>query len=133
MNLLSLPAIAAAASGVSGMLKLNAAPRNLAAQANFAYGSGGTSVDAWLQTSFDQGATWTDIANWHFTTAAARKVNNLSASSSNAVTAADGALAANTSADGLLGPWFRVKWVTVGTYAGATSLSVDVACDQLGG
>ena len=33
--------------------------------------------------------------------------------------------------DGLIGDRWRVKYVTVGTYAGGTSLSIDIQTDQL--
>jgi hypothetical protein len=102
-------------------------------QANFTYGSGGTSADAYVQTSLDGGTTWTDIANFHFTTASARKIYNLSAATAVAsiATPGDGALASNTAVDGILGTRFRVKYVTVGTYAGGTTLQLDAASDQL--
>lgn len=136
MNLLTLPAITAAiATTATAPVKFNAPPRNVAVQANFGYGSGGTSVDAYLQTSLDQGATWIDIAQFHFTTAAARFVYNLNSQTAVATeyTPTDGSLAANTAKDGILGPEFRVKYASTGTYAGATSLSIDIAADQAGG
>ena len=37
-------------------------------QANFTYGSGGTTAAVWVQTSLDGGTTWVDIANFAFTT-----------------------------------------------------------------
>ncbi len=132
MNLLNLATIAGAASGVSGLLKLNGAPRNLTAQGKFLYGSGGATVDAWLQTTLDGGLTWIDIANWHFTTAVGTTIYNLAVTTALSITPTDGALAANTVVDGVLGPQFRVKWATTGTYAGATSLAIDVSTDQLG-
>ncbi|TIO72237.1 hypothetical protein [Mesorhizobium sp.] len=131
-RILNLAAIGAAASGVSDLLKLLGSPRNLIVQANFAYGAGGTSVDAYLQTSLDGGQTWIDIANFHFTTSAAVKVYNLYSGTpkTTAVTPTDGALTANTAVDGVLGALYRCKYVTVGTYTGATSLSIDVVTDQ---
>lgn len=101
-------------------------PRNLALQATFTYGSGGTSADAWVQTSLD-GTTWADIANFHFTTSSARFIYNLSSGTpvTTEYTATDGTLSANTSKDGVLGSMIRVKWTSVGTYAGGTTLSVD--------
>lgn len=137
MNLLTLAAITAAISSkTTEVVKFSAPPRSLAVQANFAYGSGGTTVDAYLQTSLDQGATWIDVAQFHFTTAAARFVYNLNSQTPVATeyTPTDGSLTANTAKDGLLGPQFRVKYQSTGTYAGATSLSIDIAADQaLGG
>lgn len=137
-TLLSLPAITTALTAlVTGSTKLFGAPRNLTVQANFVYGSGGTSVDAYLQTSLDGGATWIDVANFHFTTSSGIKIYTLSALTpkTTAVTPTDGSLTANTAVDGVLGPMFRVKYTTVGTYGGTTSLAIDIAVDQtsLGG
>ena len=99
--------------------------RSLLLQANFAYGSGGTSVDAYVQTSADGGVTWFDVAQFHFLTTSATKVYNLSNRTpvTSIATPTDGALASNTSVDGLLGDRLRVKWSSVGTYA-ATSLLI---------
>lgn len=132
-NLLLLNPIAAAiASTVTAPVRLNAPPRNLGIQANFAYGSGGTTADAYIQTSFDGGLTWCDVAQFHFTTSAARKAFNLNSQTpvTTQATPTDGSLAANTAVDGLLGAMLRVKYATTGTYGGATSLSIDISCDQ---
>lgn len=120
---------------VSPVLALNAAPRNLVCQANFVYGSGGTTADAYLQTSLDGGATWTDIANFHFTTSTARKIINLNAQTAvtSQVTPTDGSMTANTAQDGVLGPLFRVKYQSTGTYAGGTTLRLDISCDEVQG
>lgn len=103
-------------------------PRSAVIQAAFTYGSGGTSADAWIQTSVDGGVTWTDICNFHFTTSSARFVFNLSALTpvTTEYTPTDGTLAANTAKDGILGPIYRAKVTTVGTYA-ATTLRVDLS------
>jgi hypothetical protein len=133
MNLLTLnPVPAAVVAAVSGLVKLNGSPRNLTVQAYFTYGSAGTSVDVWVQTSLDSGATWTDIANFHFTTAGARKAINLNAQTpqTTEVALTDGTMSANTAQDGILGPQFRAKYTVVGTYVGST-LAVDVQSDQL--
>ena len=98
---------------------------SLAAQMRLAYGSGGSTIKVYLQTSLDQGNTWQDIACFTFTTASATKSRNLSALTPKAtdVAATDGALTDDTSVDGLLGDRFRVKVVSTGTYAGNTLLS----------
>ena len=71
--LTTLPITTAVTSQVTpALIKRDFAPESLVIQANFTYGSGGTSADAWVQTSLDGGTTWTDIANFHFTTASAR-------------------------------------------------------------
>jgi hypothetical protein len=102
--------------------------RVLGIQAVFAYGSGGTTVKAWVQTSFDGGTTWVDIANFAFTTAAARAINSVRTDTAVAAnyTATDGTLADNTIKDGLLGDRLRVKWTTTGTYGGTTNLKISV-------
>jgi hypothetical protein len=103
-------------------------PRSLALQGTFTYGSGGTSADAWVQTSFDAGSTWSDVANFHFTTSSARFLFNLSSLTpvtTGSTTPTDGTLASNTCNDGVLGPVWRVKYTTVGTYAASTTLRVD--------
>jgi len=123
-----ITAAQALAAVPTSAITLPDAPRSIAVQANLTYGSGGTSIDAYLQTSLDAGATWIDIAQFHFTTASARFVYNLS--SATPVTAeytpGDGTLAANTAKDGVLGNMLRVKLASVGTYAGGTTLSLDV-------
>lgn len=103
-------------------------PTAIIAQANFVYGSGGTTVDAWLQTSLDDAASWCDVANFHFTTASARVLYAISALTviSGVFTPTDGAMAANTSVGGLVGPLWRVKYTIVGVYANS-SLRIDLA------
>lgn len=98
---------------------------SLSLQALFTYGSGGTTAKAWVQTTFDQGATWTDIANFAFTTATARRLYHLTPVAVTAIaTPTDGTLADNTAVNGLLGSDLRVKLTTTGTYAGDTSLVI---------
>jgi hypothetical protein len=104
-------------------------PESAVIQGTLAYGSGGTTADVWVQTSVDEGTSWTDVANFHFTTASARFLFNLSALTpvTTEYTPTDGTLTANTAKDGLLGPLWRCKTTTTGTYAGGTVLRVDVA------
>jgi len=98
----------------------------LICQAGFLYGSGGTSVDAYVQTSFDGGTTWVDIMEFSFTTSAATRLHSVRVYTAVAAnyTPTDGTLTANTIKDGLLGAALRAKWSSVGTYAGATSLTI---------
>lgn len=97
-------------------------------QFRFAYGSGGTTAKAYLQTSLDQGTTWVDIACEAFTTSSSVQVVNLSGLTpkTSAATPGDGALADDTCVDGILGDRLRVKITTTGTYVG-TTLSVRVS------
>ena len=98
----------------------------LTCQATFLYGSGGTNVKAWVQTTFDQGVTWVDIMTFAFTTTAAQKISSVR--SSTVVTAAyvptDATLADDTLKDGLIGSQIRIKYTSTGIYAGATSLAI---------
>lgn len=95
-------------------------------QVRLAYGSGGTSIKVYVQTTLDDENTATDIACFTFTTASAVKARNLSALTPRTtdVTQTDGTLTDDTSVDGILGTKFRVKIVSVGTYAGSTTLTV---------
>ena len=97
----------------------------LAAQLRLAYGSGGMSIKAYLQTSLDQGVTAIDVACFTFATAGAVKARNLSALTPRTadVVPTDGALADDTSVDGIIGDRLRLKIVSTGTYGGSTVLS----------
>jgi hypothetical protein len=116
----------------TSQLLLVDAPSSICVQANFTYGSSGTTVDAYFQTSVDGGATWIDIAQFHFTTASARFVYNLNSQTpvTTEYTATDGSLAANTSKDGIVGPLYQVKLASTGTYAGNTTLRLDVSAQE---
>ena len=96
-------------------------------QANFTYGSGGSTVSAWVQTSFDGGATWCDAANFSFTTSSSKSVMNVTSLTviGTPLSVSDGSLASNTSPGSLIGYLWRVKYTTTGTYAGGTTLRID--------
>jgi hypothetical protein len=131
MNLETLLLTTALTGHVSEKLLFDQAPQSLAIEADFVYGSGGTSVKAWVQTSLDGGESWIDIANFAFATTSAKKVANLSSLTpvSTLYTPTDGSLADNTVKDGILGPMFRVKTTSVGTYAGGTTLDVHIVAN----
>ena len=132
MNLLMLKSITTALPATPGpSVPFNGTPREITIQANFTYGSGGTSVDAYVQSSVDNGVTWFDIANFHFTTSSAIRQFNLCSSTPQATqkTPTSGSLAANTAIDGIMGPILRALYVTTGTYGGTTNLSIDIASD----
>jgi hypothetical protein len=91
---------------------------SMSAQLSLAYGSGGTQIDAYLQTSVDGGNTWIDIANVEWTTSSAKAVLNFfTAEAMAAFTPSDGAITANTNQQGVLGNQVRLKLHTQGTYA----------------
>ena len=94
-------------------------------QVRLAYGSGGTTARAYVQTSLDQATTWVDVACILFGTASEVDIVNLSGLTpkTSEATPTDGALADDTCVDGVLGDRLRCKVVTTGTYAGSTVLS----------
>jgi hypothetical protein len=101
--------------------------RTLTLQGKLTYGSGGTTIDVYVVTSFDGGQVWIDVGQFHFTTASAVFAYNLSAltpvTTEYAVPAA-GTLSANTAQDGLIGNLVGVLCKSTGTYAG-TTLQID--------
>jgi hypothetical protein len=109
-----------AVDGLEGVLALTVALR-------FVYGSGGTNAKAYVQTSFDDGTTWVDIACVLFETANETRLLNFSGLTpkTTQVTPTDGSLSDDTAVDGLLGDQVRVKVVSTGTYAGSTLLSAS--------
>ena len=139
MQLLNLPITVAVGPLVTNNFQLRGGPGGLGnitmlLQGNFTYGSGGTTADAWVQTSLDGGVTFTDIANFHFALVSARFMYNLSSLTLHVTeftTPTDGTLAANTSVDGILGSLYRVKYTTTGTYAGGTVMRVDAIANGL--
>ena len=127
LSLLPQTTIAAAVTAVvTTPVTQLAGVRELMMQAQFLYGSWGTTAKAWVQTSFDGGTTWVDVACFSFTTAAATKISAVKTFTAVAAAyvATDGTLTADTIKDGLIGDQVRVKYTTTGTYAGATSLTV---------
>lgn len=99
----------------------------IAVQGNFTYGSGGTSADYWLQTSFDGGATFNDVMNFHFLLANKKRVLGVSGTAAvlAAATPTFHTLAADTAVDGMLGAIFQIYAVVVGNYAGGTVVRLD--------
>jgi hypothetical protein len=93
----------------------------------FVRAAGGTSVNVYLQTSLDGGATWFDIANQAFLTTTASKLSAVSrkiAPAAQAGAPGDAALAGGTILQGILGDRIRAKIVTAGTYTGASTVDV---------
>jgi len=101
--------------------------RGLSVQAVFTRAGGGTTCDVFIQTSLDDGTTWVDIAQFAFTTTTATRIHGVRSAIALAanVTPTDGSLADNTILDGLMGDRVRCKYVTVGTYTGASSIKVQ--------
>lgn len=92
--------------------------------ARLAYGSGGTSCYAVVETSLDQGVTWVQIARFDFTTSGLQKLLTVSGLTPRIAAATAGSLSADTALDGVIGDRLRATVVSTGTYAGSTVLSV---------
>ena len=97
----------------------------LEVQANFVFGSGTTTtLNLYLQTSFDGGTNWSDVVSFtQFGVASARVGAAVIQGAVTPVALTDGTLAAGT-ANALFGPWWRCKYVVVNTYT-ASTLRVD--------
>jgi len=99
----------------------------LIVEAQMVYTSGGTTADVYIQTSLDQGASWTDIMNFHFLTANQKWVQSVNLQTALVAVATytvqDGALGAGTAATGVLGDRFRYKLVVVGAYVATLSVT----------
>ena len=103
------------------------AMRGLTLDALLTYGSGGTTVQAWIQTSFDGGVTWMDIACFAFATVTKRRIVTLRADQSVSIplVPTDGTLGDDETVQGFLGPLLRVKLSSNGTYADSTALVIN--------
>lgn len=91
----------------------------------FTCAGGGGTCDVYLQTSLDNGATWFDVANFHFTTSTATKLKNILKESvqSAAVTPTDGGMTSDGCQQGILGDQFRFKVISAGTaYSAGTTV-----------
>jgi hypothetical protein len=101
-------------------------PQSLTVHCNFVYGSGGETVDAYVQMSVDGGSKWGDVAGCHFTTTSLCELYDISSlpSAVSSHIATDGSLIANAANGGMIS--WRVVYVTTGTYAGGTTLQIDL-------
>lgn len=120
--------LAEARAGIVGeSVSVPIGTRALTVHSAFAYGSGGTSAKAYVQTTFDGGANWVDIMCFAYTTTAAKTLNSVRVNTVVAAnyTPTDATLSDNTIKDGLLGDRIRVKYTTTGTYAGTSSLKLS--------
>lgn len=101
----------------------------LSCQVRFAYGSGGTKTNVYIQTSLDGGFSWFDISNTAFTTSSGLEAVNLSGLNSVATPTVltNLTLADNTTLNGPLGDRLQAVIVSTGTYGGGTLVSVNCA------
>jgi hypothetical protein len=95
----------------------------------FDWGSGGTNLKLFLQTSIDNGATWADVANHAYLAADLARISVVSAfvaPGSQAFAPTDAALGDNLVVNGLFGDRLRIKYTSTGTYAGNTTIAAWV-------
>ena len=100
----------------------------LAVQANLFRDAGGTTIDCYVQTSLDDGATWIDIMNLTFGAATERIVAGTCSTitlGTAALTPSDGTLADDTIVQGLIGDLLRLRMTVVGAYGAGSTMRVD--------
>jgi hypothetical protein len=93
-------------------------------QANLNWGSGGTWIKVIWETSLDQGSTWIEVCRMAMAAASEENVANLSGLTPKTTIITPVALSDDTCQDGVFGDRWRARILTVGTYAGNTSLSL---------
>lgn len=91
---------------------------------NFVYGSGGSTCIVTIETTLDQGTTWTEVARFAFATASEHNQVNLSGLTPVTTVYTPAALSSDTVKDGIFGDRWRAKITSTGTYAGNSSVSV---------
>lgn len=82
-------------------------------------GTGGSTIVGIVQTTFDAGTTWLDVARFDFASTAGKKSVTLQTNAAKGVTAY-AALAAEGVNDGLLGDELRAVITSTGTYTSTT-------------
>ena len=102
-----------------------------AMQGTLNYGTGGTSANFTLQTTFDS-SNWFDIANLAFSTFATSgqtdvRVVCVTRSNLTSAVATSGILSGGSINNGILGDQFRVLWGNAGTYTSSTVVIIGLA------
>jgi hypothetical protein len=117
-------AITAATSGNSSVESGLAGAVAVGIYGRYTSTSGGTSVNAYAQTSFDSGSNWIDMANfmWSGAESGAKFVNLIASSITTAIAGTSGTLSANTVKEGPIGDQIRVYHTTTGSATGGTLL-----------
>ena len=118
--------LAAAQTVIGDVVAIPFCARTLAVLTKFVRAAGGTTVDVYIQTTLDGESTWIDIMNQAFATTTANKISVVKTDIAVAAgaTPTDGTLTDNTILDGVMGDRIRCKYVVVGTYSGASHITV---------
>lgn len=89
---------------------------------DFVYGSGGTAGTVWLQTSYDDGASWMDLCAFNFATASQKRYAAFNQSQFGTVvsTPTDASMAGSAIATFAPGNLLRARYSNTGTYSGST-------------
>jgi hypothetical protein len=129
--LLSQHTLAAAETYVTDPVRLAPGTKTLAVLAKFVRAGGGTTAKAYVQTTLDNGSTWMDVASLAFATTTANQlaVVKTDVAVAAAVVPTDGTMTDDTILDGVLGDRVRVKLITVGTYSGASHITVTAVAN----
>ncbi len=92
--------------------------------ANFNWGAGGTTCRVTVETSLDDGTTWTEVWRALFGTASEQNQINLSGLTPKTNPVTPAALSDDACLDGIFGTRWRARILVTGTYTGNTSLSL---------
>lgn len=126
VTLLPVTTLAAAGTYIApDVVRVPYGTKAAAVESFFVRAAGGTSCKVFLQTSFDNGSTWVDVAQHAYLTTTAVKVSavRLDIALAGGYVPTDGTLADDTIKDGLLGDRLRIKFIVAGTYTGASSIA----------
>lgn len=126
VNLIATKTLAAAETIIGDPVAIPFGTRLLSFEVKLVVAGGGTSTKVYFQTTLDGGATWIDIACLAFTTSTSSKVSAVKANVAVTpnTTPTDGTMTDNQILDGLIGDRIRARAAVVGTYTGASSLTV---------
>lgn len=109
------------------VFKLPDTCKGLLAYVIFVDGGDGTTIDVFIQTSFDKEATWIDIMHFDFLLTAGNRIMHVREETAIVadVTPTDGTGPADgTAISGIIGDHVRARIVTTGTYTGTTTIDV---------
>ncbi len=105
----------------------------LLAQVIFVDGGGGTTIDVFIQTTFDDQTTWVDIMQFAFLVTAGTQIMSVRGDTAIIADIAPtdgGGPGDGIAIDGLIGSHVRARIVTTGTYTGTTTIDVRLKIED---